>query len=231
MKTFSANLIACAVLCIFPEVALCRPSFDHVVHEKRDIIPRHWTRISPASADTQLNIRIALKESNLDRAEEFLLQVSHPKSEKYGQAWTPQQVIDTFAPSQEAVADATSWLLQMDVERERISHSAGRNLIKINSTVGEAERLLSTTYSIYANDEGTTIVACESYSVPAAVRRFIDFVSPTVQFDSRLGTVGKRVAARRKVTRSTAQRVARAENADPLANCQHVVTPDCLRAL
>ncbi|KAI0123774.1 peptidase S8/S53 domain-containing protein [Xylariales sp. AK1849] len=222
--------VACAALLGVADIVACRPAPGHVVHEKREMAPEQWTMIAPASADTPLDLRIALKESNLEHAEGFLLEVSHPKSVKYGQFWTPQQVIAAFMPSEEAVLHTTNWLLQSNVEAWRMAPSPGRNWIKVNSTVGEAERLLDTTYNLYQNDEGMVMVACESYSVPAEIQPYIEFVSPTIQFDTRSGTIGKRVEHRDTIIPKVQEAVS-VEDPDSLANCSQITTPACLRAL
>lgn len=45
-----------------------------------------------------LPMRIALAQSNLDKGEEWLMDVSHPTSEKYGKHWTAEDVANAFAP-------------------------------------------------------------------------------------------------------------------------------------
>ncbi|KAI1826760.1 peptidase S8/S53 domain-containing protein [Xylaria intraflava] len=219
-----------AVLCSPPTSSV--PGGDHVLHEKRDVLPTHWVRISDASGDTPIDLRIALKQSNLDRAEEYMREVSYPESENFGRFWTPEQVIETFAPSQEAVSDTVQWLLQMGVPSNRIAPSAGRNWIKVvNSTVAEAEKLLDTTYSTYQDDEGTTLVACESYGVPSGIQKHIDFVSPTLQFDSRMGRAGTKQVRTREAMSPKFKAVSVGSDPLDLTNCSQTTTPACLRAI
>jgi tripeptidyl-peptidase-1 len=204
-----------------------------VVHEKRDGAPAHWTKISAAPGDAPLALRFALKQSNLDRAEEYMRDVSHPESKNFGRFWTPQEVIAAFAPSEEAVNDTVQWLLQMGVDAKRIAPSAGRNWVKVDSTVAEAEKLLHTTYSVYRDDdddEGTSLVACEEYAVPASIRQHIDFVAPTIQFDPRMGTSVRRVS-KREAVRPKVKALKATSDPNGLENCSEVTTPACLRAM
>ncbi|KAI0449647.1 peptidase S8/S53 domain-containing protein [Xylaria acuta] len=222
------SLLFTAFLCL--SLAFSLPSSDYVVHEKRDGVPEHWTKISEASGNTPIDLRFALKQSNLERAEEYMREVSHPESKTFGRVWTPEKVISTFAPSEEALSDTVQWLLQMSVASKRIAPSAGRNWIKVKSTVAEAEKLLDTRYSVYQDDEGTTLVACESYALPTGIRRHIDFVSPTIQFDPRVGTVTKRPTKRETIgPKFKAVQI----DSEPLAldNCSELTTPACLRAI
>ncbi|KAI0975171.1 peptidase S8/S53 domain-containing protein [Xylaria arbuscula] len=226
--TKAASLLFKVVLC--SSLALCLPTGEHVVHEKRIGIPEHWTKVSEASDSTPIDLRFALKQSNLERAEEYMHEVSHPESESFGRFWTPQDVIRKFAPSEEALSDTVKWLLQMGIASNRIVPSAGRNWIKVKSTVAEAEMLLDTTYNVYEDDEGTTLVACESYAVPKNIQQHIDFVSPTIQFDPRMGAVTKR-NAKREAMRPKFKAVN--INLDPfeLDSCNELTTPACLRAI
>jgi tripeptidyl-peptidase-1 len=229
MKFFGGTTILCAVV-LCSSISLSFPTNDYVVHEKRDAPPEEWTKISKADGDTPVDVRFALKQSNLDHAEKFMRDVSHPESENFGRFWTPQEVMATFAPSEEAFSNTVRWLLQMGVGSKRITPSAGRNWIKVNSTVAEAEKLLDTTYSIYQDDEGTTLVACESYAIPLSISQHIDFVSPTIQFDPRIGTINKRVA-KREAMRPKFKAVEAQTDPLGLENCSQLTTPSCLRAM
>lgn len=43
-------------------------------------------------------MRIGLKQRNLDMVSEWLSEVSHPQSNKYGQHWSAKEVAEAFAP-------------------------------------------------------------------------------------------------------------------------------------
>jgi tripeptidyl-peptidase-1 len=130
---FSAALFCSGVAYSLPSTV-----FGHVVHEKRDTVADGWTKTSYASADTPLNLRIGPKQLNLEQAEELVNAVSHPRSETYRQYWTPQQVLEVFAPSSDTVSDTIAWLLEAGIPRSSIALSAGKNWIKVETTVGVA---------------------------------------------------------------------------------------------
>ncbi|GAW11384.1 hypothetical protein ANO14919_007280 [Xylariales sp. No.14919] len=222
------SLLFTAALC--SSLVFGLPTSEHVVHEKRDGVPAHWRKISEASDDTPIDLRFALKQNNLERAQEYMREVSHPESENFGRFWTPQQVISTFAPSEGALSDTVQWLLQMGVASKRIAPSAGRNWVKVKSTVAEAEKLLDTTYNVYEDDEDTTLVACESYAIPTSIRQHIDFVSPTIQFDPRMGAITNR-NVKREAMRPKFKTVNIDSKPLELDNCGQLTTPACLRAI
>ena len=63
-----------------------------VVHESRDAIPRGFVAKGEAHPDTKINLRIALKQTDMATLEERLYAVSDPKSPEYGQHLTKEQV-------------------------------------------------------------------------------------------------------------------------------------------
>lgn len=231
----------------FATGALGRPSSSpKEVHERRDVAHEQgWTKVGRAAADTPLTLRIGLKQRNLERADEFVRAVADPRSATYGRHWTPREVADMFAPSDDAVTDTEQWLVAEGVARDRISRSPGRNWVRVATTVSEAEALLDTVYNVYENDyihgedsNSAQIIACEAYSVPAAIRRHVDLVAPTIQFDEREAIVVTRAVRRssvrreeslppkfKKLSSSTAL-----EDPESLDNCSERTTPACLRA-
>jgi tripeptidyl-peptidase I len=63
------------------------PTRDHsnfVLHEKRDGAPHQWTKRDRAHAAEVLPVRIGLVQSNLHKAEEYILDVSDPRSPNFG---------------------------------------------------------------------------------------------------------------------------------------------------
>lgn len=80
----------------------------HAVHERRSTHPAGWTRRSAIDNRAILPMRIALAQSNLERGHEWLMQVSHPGSEKYGQHWSAKEVAEAFAPRYSVTVFETS---------------------------------------------------------------------------------------------------------------------------
>jgi tripeptidyl-peptidase-1 len=71
---------------------------NHILHEKREVAPPQWKKRSMMDKEAVIPLRIALQQSNLHLAEKYLYEVSHPKSEKYGQHWDSKKVAEAFAP-------------------------------------------------------------------------------------------------------------------------------------
>lgn len=71
---------------------------SHSLHERRSDIPDGWTRHGALNRRAVLPMRIGLKQRNLDMLTEWLSEVSHPQSAKYGQHWSAKEVAEAFAP-------------------------------------------------------------------------------------------------------------------------------------
>ena len=74
--------------------ACALPTGGHsVVHEKRKV-GSAWNANENVKIDRQilLPVRIGLKQTNLDRGDELLKQVSDPESESYGRHFTLEEV-------------------------------------------------------------------------------------------------------------------------------------------
>jgi tripeptidyl-peptidase-1 len=74
----------------------------HVLHERRNRPPPQWLKRQKLAHDEVIPVKIAINQRNLDRAEDYIYDVSHPRSLKYGQHWTPRMVAETFAPRYES---------------------------------------------------------------------------------------------------------------------------------
>lgn len=202
-------------------------------------------------------MRVALPQANLDKAEQFLMDVSHPESIKYGQHWSMQDIADTFAPSPGTVQAVTQWLHSSGISPERISRSPSLGWLYLNVTVNEAEKLLKTQYYVYKHLTGEQQIACTQYWVPEHVSPHLDFITPTVHLDSQVKHSAKHVttipkldlhhrAVRVPVKNDTAANVGSPDSgsipkkgsgidmtkmSSGLAGCDDFIIPDCIRAL
>ncbi|KAH8662151.1 Pro-kumamolisin [Xylariales sp. PMI_506] len=181
-----ANVLA--TLAVVAEANPLQPGVNHVVHEERRTAKSSWAPVRRPHQSWALPVRIGLTQSNLDRAEEFVNAVAHPKSASYGKHWTPKQIVDTFAPKQESIDAVKEWLQVEGIEGNRIKLSKGRHWLEFKATVSEVERLLKTTYHMYKHRQhGQSHIACDKYYIPEHLVEHIDLITPTVHFDRRVG--------------------------------------------
>lgn len=125
--------------------------------------------------------------------------------------------------------------------------------MKFNASIREVEQLLHTKYGYYSHASGQGHIACDDYSVPESVEHHIDFIMPTVHFDTKIvGPPDNEKLSKRDVPPSHKPgdpsnvawkpkkgKIVATPNANTptpqvvfnLANCNQYITPDCLRAL
>ncbi|KAF8576122.1 subtilisin-like protein [Ramaria rubella] len=216
----------------------------NVVHEKRTSEPASWSRSRKLESDVVLPMRFGLKQSNVDRLEEFLMDVSHPESPNYGMHWTADQVADTFAPSTDTIDTVREWLHSAGFDSERVKLSASKGWLQLNASVAEVERLLEAEYHVYGHQSGAEHIACNSYSVPAHIQEHIEVILPTVNFDAKIAPRSEPTSvvngAARQVGAPTPGTHVMTDGRHPkpvppgsnsLSMCDQQITPDCLRAL
>ncbi len=186
--------------------ALAAPQSDPVVHEQRTVVPQGWRKVERLNGSVILPLSIALTQSNLDRAEEFLLEVSHPDSKKYGQHWSAKDIVEMFAPSQESVDVVITWLESHGIHIDRILRSQSLGWLEFNCTVNEAQKLLKTQYFLFKHESGRPHVGCSAYHIPENVRPHIDFITPTVHFDVRVSQPKEEYTRKSQPTNNTSVR-------------------------
>lgn len=145
----------------------------HVLHEKRDSLPRGWAKTNKLSSRSVIPIRIGLSQSNLDKFDDYIYSVSDPLSPDYGKHWSAKQVAETFTPSEEAHEAVRQWLENTGITRDRVETTQSLGWVSVKATVEEAERLLRTKYHLFEHESGVPHVACEEYHVPEEIAHHI----------------------------------------------------------
>ncbi|KAK6433611.1 hypothetical protein LTR95_010213 [Oleoguttula sp. CCFEE 5521] len=220
-------------------------SIPNAVHEKRTSPPQGWTRRDALDRRAILPMRIALTQGGLDQAPDWLMDVSHPESEKFGQHWSAKDVAQAFAPSDETVKSVKAWLTSSGIGENRIKQSQSLGWLEFDATVDEAEDLLETKYHVWEHTSGQPHVACDEYKIPTHLKKHVDFVTPTVHFDAK-------IRARDADNSSIKKRDTKSPLGNPnsgslpklgqwlggknkliqqLEQCDTQITPNCLRAL
>lgn len=73
MRSLSYHLIFGAGLVALGAAAPVPAS--HVVHEARESVPQNWQKSARVEADLPIVVRIGLTQNNLDKAEDYLMDV------------------------------------------------------------------------------------------------------------------------------------------------------------
>lgn len=185
------SLSATLLLTSLPSFGMPLETYTHEIHESRSVIPSGWKQGSRLEGHVILPVRIALAQSNMDKMNEYVMQVSDPESKLYGQHWTPEQIRSTFSPSEKTRNSVSEWLVASGISFERLHHDLGSGgWIAFDATVEEAEKLFKTEYYNWSHERALSnnpiASVSQAYSLPAHLRQHIDFVTPTLHFDARL---------------------------------------------
>ncbi|KAK8046966.1 hypothetical protein PG996_015030 [Apiospora saccharicola] len=228
-------------------IAQACPTENYVVHESRSQSLSYRNgrvqRRSRAKGDDIIPVRIGLAQSNLDVGYQRLMDVSHPSSLNYGKHLTHEEVIDLFAPGEEAVSSVKTWLVASGIRTERIAHYENKGWLSIHMRISEAENLFRTQYH-EIDRQGEVRLGCDEYSVPKRLRQHIDYITPGVKPS---GPMRKRsvsralrrgintnfalIEANEKVSSLSLSQSAASELAPELQKCTSAFTPACFRAL
>ncbi|PCG89982.1 Peptidase S8/S53, subtilisin/kexin/sedolisin [Penicillium occitanis (nom. inval.)] len=233
----------------------------HVLHEKRDSLPERWTKRDRVPRDKLLPMRIGLAQSNLEKAYEHLLDVSHPDSANYGKHWTPEEVIKAFQPSDKTVESVKTWLTDNGISSKRITHSDNRGWLAFFATPDEAERLLKTEFHEFEDSvTGGIMPACDEYHVPHHLKEHVDYITPGIKLlapvdgqnrikrDNMVRVVSEDKSKRGKTltrrvnhalrdpleegsARAEAVRAAMSTDPNDLSTCDVAISPACVAAL
>ncbi|MCJ1408202.1 hypothetical protein MMC19_002276 [Ptychographa xylographoides] len=197
----------------------------HVVHESRRDLPKTWVKRSAVEADALLPVRVGLKQRNLDKGHDLLMEVSQPGSTRYGQHYSAEEVADLFAPAQSTVDAVRNWLIRAGVPAKTISQSVNRGWIQFDSTTSDLEKLLQTKYYVYENEvSGHTNVACDEYHVPTDIQGHIDYITP----GTKLLALGGGLKARKRYY--DFRPIPEGGQAGS-SSCGTAITPQCVKEL
>lgn len=161
----------------------------HVIHEERNFTSHRWIKRDRVKPHMKLPVRIGLSQNNMDKAHDYLMDVSHPSSPNFGKHWSPEEVIEAFKPSDEAVDTVRQWLVDAGIPFKKISHSDNRAWFAFEASTQQMESLLHTVYHEYEDSKtGGVMPACDRYHVPKHVQPYIDYITPGIKLMAPLNS-------------------------------------------
>ena len=221
------------ILSLSVVTALPTPA-SHIVHEEKDASQGTWVKRDRLSPRTILPVRIGLAQNNLDKAHEYLMDVSHPHSPNYGKHWTSEQVIKAFKPSEDSVETVHKWLLDSGLENNTITHTDNKGWFAFHATAEQLERLLHTEFHEFEHVHNQRLApACDRYHVPEHIQQHVDYITPGVRPGA---TMSKRMQPldRKRSAQPLHHRPTHAMPSHPHTNldtCDITITPACIAAL
>lgn len=147
--------------------------------------PAEWKKISQPDPNTFISLTISLHPADENSMEQQLLDVSDPSSPNWRSFISAAAATKLLAPADAVVAQVLSWL-----------NSAGINGtlecdgVVATTTVENAQRLLSSNYSIWDNGSGSQALRTDEYYIPDILTSTVRYVSPGVYFPVSLSSSG-----------------------------------------
>ncbi|KAF7299343.1 Tripeptidyl-peptidase sed3 [Mycena indigotica] len=204
------------------------PRSNFKVHERRETVPRSFSRVGPAPAATTIKLRFGLFSNNFPGLEDTLFAVSTPGSARYGQHLTLEQAKAFMEPTEDSLSAVTSWLDAHGLTATVASPYG--EWLTVEVPVSKANEMLNANFETFTHiDSGLQIIRTMEFSLPEDLHAHIEAVHPTTAFGRPLGAGRGPV-----ITASSANRAPVNEtlvsNAVP-ASCATTVTPACLQAM
>lgn len=174
----------------FCNTILARPTSDLVLHETSHTrfpaqLLKHFRH--RVDEDAIIPLRIALRQNNIEKGADLLMNVSHPASPNYGKHLSASEIHAMFAPTEETLKVVEDWLLKSGINGSQIVRYANNAWLAVDVPAKDAESLLSTYYYVYGASNDTTIrLGCDSYYLPALVSQHVDYIKPGVLMSSPL---------------------------------------------
>ncbi|EJT99514.1 subtilisin-like protein [Dacryopinax primogenitus] len=201
----------------FSGSALAWQSF--LVKESVSVIPRGWTTSSRAPPDHLLRLQIGLRQADPTSLYDALANISDPRHVQYGQHLEKEQVEALVRPHPDASESIEAWLSHHGIPAGSVSRNGAGDWLSIEVPVHKAEHMLDAEYRIFEHEDGSSIVRCSSWSLPADLYEHVEFIQPTTMF--------ARLKPQRSFVHSVSPGIVLANPID----CSHYVTPDCIKEL
>ncbi|KAM3438352.1 hypothetical protein NHJ13734_004225 [Beauveria thailandica] len=208
----------------------------HVVHESRKTNGKsNFVRRDAMPANDRIQVRVALKQRNLENGMDYLMDVSDPDSPNFGKYYTAKQVMELFKPADESVDAVKRWLADSGISDDSVVVPKSGGSVHFSTTIDKLENILQTRYHVYHHPRSELEhIGTDEYSLPLEISNVVDFVVPGLAMLRRRSVSGGNKLARRSHVKSLPRTPNLSGWTDDKGNpkkCSEVVTPKCLRAM
>jgi tripeptidyl-peptidase-1 len=136
-----------------------------------------------------------------EQLEQVLMEVSDPRSIKYGQHLSNEQLAQLMT-SPHATKQLSEWLTQHNVPAQNIERTLVGDMWKVRLSVRQAEAMFQTSLKRYSMSFGSTdhsILRATSYTIPSQIADAVSLVGDLIHFPAeprrpiRVETTGRRL--------------------------------------
>ncbi|CEJ92570.1 hypothetical protein VHEMI08215 [[Torrubiella] hemipterigena] len=199
--------VAAIFLSAFVAAALGVPA-DHIVHEKRD--GAAFVKRRTVDSDNIVPVRIALKQTNLHKGMDLLMDVSDPNSVNYGNHYTQDQVQAMFVrPSKSLLT---------------------RSKADFKTTVAQLKTVLHTKYNVFQTRSGDEHFGTNKYHLPADISDHVDFIYPGVA-SVPMARREERPSTKNPSMVAASRPIPEYVNNTGAEDCGSLITPKCIKEM
>ncbi|KAJ7764050.1 family S53 protease-like protein [Mycena maculata] len=190
-----------------------------ILHESISNVPSGFEVSGSPSPTQEIELLIAIVQSNITGLAKMVDAVSFPSSPSYGQYLTPAQVAKYIKPQAESLSAVTDWF-GPNVASLKPFSPAG-DILKVSVTVEQAEGLFNTTFSTYTySANGQEMIRALNYSLPSTMQKHILYAHPIVSFAPPPQHASQNTMYKRKATLNRRQ---------ALVPCEDIARPVCIQ--
>jgi tripeptidyl-peptidase-1 len=142
--------------------------------------PWQLSKVQPkVNLQEEVQMNIGLKRKNIDQLEKILLEVSDPKSSRYGDHLSETQLRNLVGSSPASVEEVKAWLTANGVPASQVTVSAHMDAIKFTATRAQVASLLKVEWSTYDNtlSKQTSVRALGAIQIPDALQGVVEVVA------------------------------------------------------
>ncbi|KAF7344169.1 Family S53 protease [Mycena venus] len=189
-----------------------------VLHESISHVPSGFKALGSPSPTQEIELFIAIVQSNITGLAKVVDAVSFPSSPSYGQYLSSAEVAEYVKPPAESLSAVMDWVTP-NVASVKPFSPAG-DILRVSLTVEQAEGLFNTKFSTYTQSaNGQEMIRALNYSLPSTVQQHILHVHPIIAFTPPPQRPSQNTVYKRKATLNRRQ----------LAPCEDIVRPVCIQ--
>ena len=146
-------------------------------------VPPNWKRVDQNKpiGDHQIEVILAIRQTNKDWLEKKLWLVSDPFSKEYGNYMNFDEIAKHVHGKEESVTAVENALRRSGVDLSTLRYTIGKDFAIVKIPVRIAEELFSAEFYQFT-DGAVTIVKSTEYTIPASIEDHVDFVSGISEF-------------------------------------------------
>ncbi|AEO67311.1 uncharacterized protein THITE_2025173, partial [Thermothielavioides terrestris NRRL 8126] len=215
--------------CLLPVALLGLSASVHatptVILEDVQGTPLGWSFRGYAGPSDKITLFVALKEPGIQELKAKLHQRQNPDHPEFGQHLSRGEVLQHRQPADAAARAVSAWLKSSGI---RDVHNQG-SLLSFEATAQTVKSMLQADLAYYAynGSDAPPVLRAKSYTIPVALRDYIDFPKPT----SHAPTPTSHSTSRRPTSTPTPIGVPGNENPSPNLPCLAATVPDCIKQL